>query len=64
MAPVPYRMKDVEEFLEGKAVMEEVADQAGELAVSHASPMGGNEYKLFMMKDLMRSAVLRAGRSS
>lgn len=64
VAPVPLRVKHVEEFLKGKAVTEETADQAAGLAVGDASPMGKNEYKLFMMKDLMRSAVLRAGRSS
>ncbi|WP_024734843.1 FAD binding domain-containing protein [Enterocloster asparagiformis] len=64
VAPVPLRVKHVEEFLKGKAVTEETADQAAGLAVGGASPMGKNEYKLFMMKDLMRSAVLRAGRSS
>lgn len=64
VAPVPLRVKHVEEFLKGKAVTEETADQAAGLAVGGASPMGKNEYKLFMIKDLMRSAVLRAGRSS
>ena len=64
VAPVPLRVKHVEEFLKGKAVTEETADQAAGLAVGGARPMGKNEYKLFMMKDLMRSAVLRAGRSS
>lgn len=60
VAPVPYRMKDVEELLKGKAVSEALADEAAKLAVSAAVPMGKNEYKLYMMKDLMRAAVLRA----
>lgn len=64
VAPVPLRVKRVEEFLKGREVTEETADEAAGLAVSAASPMGKNEYKLFMMKDLMRSAVLRAGGNS
>ncbi|WP_302327289.1 FAD-dependent oxidoreductase [Enterocloster lavalensis] len=64
VAPVPLRVKRVEEFLKGREVTEETADEAAGLAVSAASPMGKNEYKLFMMKDLMRSAVLGAGGNS
>ena len=60
VAPVPYRMTHVEEFLKGRTITEEVAEAAAELAVRDARPMGKNEYKLFMMKDLMRNAILRA----
>lgn len=59
VAPVPYRMREVEELLKGQAVSEELAEKAAELAVKDTSPMGKNEYKLFMMKDLMKTAVLR-----
>ena len=57
---MPYRMTHVEEFLKGRTITEEVAEAAAELAVRDARPMGKNEYKLFMMKDLMRNAILKA----
>lgn len=60
-APIPYRMRHVEAYLKGKAVSEAVAEEAAELAVKDAVPMGKNEYKLFMIKELMRNAVMRAG---
>ena len=60
VAPVPYRMTHVEEFLKGRTITDEVAEAAAELAVRDARPMGKNEYKLFMMKDLMRNAILKA----
>lgn len=62
VAPVPYPMAHVEEFLKGREISEEVAEEAAKLAIRDASPMGKNEYKLFMIKDLMKNAVMRAGR--
>ncbi|MDO4328768.1 MAG: FAD-dependent oxidoreductase [Lachnospiraceae bacterium] len=61
VAPVPYRMEQVEALLAGKAVTQELAQEAAELAVKDATPMGKNEYKLYMMKDLLCTAILRAG---
>ncbi len=60
VAPIPYRMAEVERFLRGKSITEEVAAQAAELAVEKAVPMGKNGYKLFMIKDLLETAILRA----
>jgi NADPH-dependent glutamate synthase beta subunit-like oxidoreductase/CO/xanthine dehydrogenase FAD-binding subunit len=60
VAPIPYRMPEVEEFLRGKRVTEEMAEEAAALAVRDAVPMGKNEYKLFMIKELLVNAVLRA----
>lgn len=59
VAPVPYRLEKVEEFLVGKAVNAEVATQAGELALEGAFPMGKNEYKVFMAKDVIYQAIMR-----
>ena len=60
VAPVPYRMREVEEFLKGKKADIQTAKDAAELVVKNAVPMGKNEYKLYMMKDLIETAVLRA----
>lgn len=63
VAPVPRRMEQVEQLLKGKIITFALADEAAELAVRGASPMRGNEYKLFMIRDLMRNAVMRAAES-
>lgn len=60
VAPVPYRMRDVEEFLKGKKADIQTAKDAAELVVKDAVPMGENEYKLFMIKDLIETAIMRA----
>ena len=61
VAPVPYTLEKVEQFLIGKTVTREVAKQAGELALAQATPMRENEYKVFMAKDVIYQAVCRAG---
>ena len=60
VAPVPYEMPQVEALLKGKKITPELAEQAAELAIQDATPMSKNAYKLFMIKDLMSQAVLRA----
>lgn len=62
VAPIPYRMEEVEKLLKGQKVTKELAERAAELAIKDATPMGKNEYKLFMMKDLLSSAILRAAK--
>ena len=62
VAPVPYALPAVEAYLKGKTLSAEVAKQAGELAMANAVAMGKNEYKLFMCKDVIYEAVMRAAR--
>ncbi|MGN0976128.1 MAG: FAD binding domain-containing protein, partial [Gemmiger sp.] len=52
VAPVPYRLTEVEAYLKGKAPCAEVAKQAGEIAMKNAFPMSKNEYKVFMARDV------------
>jgi NADPH-dependent glutamate synthase beta subunit-like oxidoreductase/CO/xanthine dehydrogenase FAD-binding subunit len=59
VAPVPYRVPKIEAFLAGKPVNDETADAAAELAVQGAVVMDDNEYKLFLLKSLLKQAILR-----
>ncbi|MCD7808267.1 MAG: FAD binding domain-containing protein [Erysipelotrichaceae bacterium] len=61
VAPVPYTLEKVEQYLIGKEITTDVATQAGEIALEKATPMSGNEYKVFMAKDVIYQAVCRAG---
>ena len=57
-APVPMRMREVEDFLKGKALTEEVAERAGDLAVKNAYPLAKNKYKVQIAKTLIKRAIL------
>lgn len=46
VAPVPVRLTEVETYLKGKTVTEEIAEEAGKLAVQHAAAMDKNAYKV------------------
>lgn len=59
VAPVPYRLPEVEAYLQGRAITAEVAKEAGEIAMRDAFPMGKNEYKVFMAKDVIYEALMR-----
>lgn len=61
VAPVPYAIPEAEEYLMGKKITREVAEEAGEIAMAHATPMRENAYKVFMAKDAVYQAVCRAG---
>ncbi len=57
VAPTPVRLVDVERQLAGAPVGEATADAAGELAVQGAAPLRRNEYKVALMRNLVRRAV-------
>ena len=56
--PVPLRATALEQFLAGKVLSEETAARAGEVAVQGASALPGNEYKLRVLKALVRKMLL------
>jgi len=58
VSPLPLRLREVEAFLEGKSVTEEIAAVAMELAVKEAQPIGKNSYKLQIVKTLLKRAIL------
>lgn len=62
VAPTPWRLKDVETMLAGKAVTEAIAAQAAELATRNARPLSQNAYKVDMVKTIIKKAVTAASR--
>lgn len=62
VAPIPWRLPEVERALEGRAITEAVAAQAGDLAVSGARPLSQNAYKVPMTRGLVRRTVLELAR--
>jgi len=60
--PVPKRVNEVEDFLKGKAPSLEVAEVAAALAVKGASPLLENEYKVNIVKALVKRSILAAVR--
>ncbi|BAY29044.1 molybdopterin dehydrogenase FAD-binding protein [Nostoc carneum NIES-2107] len=56
VAPKPWRARDAEEFLKGKAINEATFKAAGEAAVKEAKPQTHNEFKI----ELVKGALVRA----
>jgi xanthine dehydrogenase YagS FAD-binding subunit len=48
VAPIPWRLTDVEQWLRGTSLSAEIASQAGALAVAHAQPLAKNGHKVPM----------------
>jgi xanthine dehydrogenase YagS FAD-binding subunit len=58
VAPIPWRLKNVENYLFGKAMNENVAKRAGELATKGAKPLKQNGYKVDLVKIMVKEALL------
>ncbi|MDO8803246.1 MAG: FAD binding domain-containing protein [Elusimicrobiota bacterium] len=58
VAPVPLRLKAVEEFLEGKPAGEKTAAAAGELAAKEVRPLAKNRFKVQIVKALLQKAIM------
>lgn len=58
VAPVPFRLKAVEEYLEGRPASGRTAEAAGELAAKEARPLARNRFKVQLVKALLRKAIL------
>lgn len=59
VAPIPWRLTDVEQWLCGTAPSAAVARQAGALAVAHAQPLAKNGHKVPMTSAAVERALLR-----
>jgi len=57
VAPYPVRLHEVERALVGATTGEDTAQAAGEIAVRGAKPLRHNEYKVALMRNLVRRAV-------
>lgn len=56
-APVPKRMHQVEEFLRGKDLTRQVAEEAAALAVEDCVPLAENAYKVHLLEVLTRRTL-------
>ncbi len=57
-APIPWRSKDVEELLVGKALDPETVAKAGEAAVKGSRPLRHNGYKIPLFRGLIQEVLL------
>ena len=58
VAPIPWRVPNVERLLAGQRITPDLAAKAGEAAVAGAQPLAKNAYKVPMTKALVRRTVL------
>ena len=60
VAPTPWEAAKAEEWLKGKSITEETAEDAGKAAVDGAKPLSQNEYKIQLAKVAVKRALLAA----
>jgi xanthine dehydrogenase YagS FAD-binding subunit len=58
VAPIPWRVEEVERLLAGQRITPELAARAGEAAVEGAQPLAKNAYKVPMTRALVKRTVL------
>jgi CO/xanthine dehydrogenase FAD-binding subunit len=58
VAPTPYRAVKAEKILAGKAITEDLAEQAGAAALEDAHPFEATAYKIQIGKTLVKRALL------
>jgi xanthine dehydrogenase YagS FAD-binding subunit len=59
-APVPWRAQAAEAVLVGKKIDESSAQRAADAAVQGAKPMTGNAYKVTLLREIVKRAILKA----
>ena len=59
VAPIPWRLPEVEHFLSGKSLSAAVAGQAGALAIANAQPLAKNGHKVPMTSAVVERALMR-----
>ena len=64
VAPIPWRLPEVERMLAGQRITPELAAQAGEQAVAGARPLAKNEYKVPLTRNLVKRTVLELAQRS
>ena len=57
VAPYPMRLTRVENQLRGRSINEEAASAAGEVAIQGARPLRHNQYKLPLLRNLVKRAI-------
>jgi len=64
VAPVPWRVTEVERMLKGQRITPELAAKAGEAAIAGARPLAKNAYKVGMTRSLVARTVQELGTRS
>ena len=57
MAPTPLRVTAAEAVVRGESLTEAVIDGAGEAAIQGVRPLAHNQYKVSLLRNLVRRAV-------
>jgi xanthine dehydrogenase YagS FAD-binding subunit len=57
VAPIPWRLPEVEKLLAGKRITPEIAAAAGEAAVAGAKPLAKNSYKVPLTRNMVRRTL-------
>lgn len=57
VAPVPLRAREVEDFLKGKVLNDEIAEAAAAVAVKGANPLSKNKYKIQVARALVKRTI-------
>ena len=60
VAPIPWVSNEASEYLVGKAINEEVAAEAGKIAMAGAKPLAHNAYKVQLGRVAVKRAILQA----
>jgi xanthine dehydrogenase YagS FAD-binding subunit len=58
VAPIPWRLPEVERLLAGRRITEALALQAGDRAVAGARPLTKNAYKIPLTKAVVKRTIL------
>jgi xanthine dehydrogenase YagS FAD-binding subunit len=58
VAPVPWRLPEVERMLASRKITPELAERAGEAAVAGARPLAKNAYKIPLTQAMLRRALV------
>ena len=57
VAPVPWRSRPAEQIIEGNSLRPATIEAAAQAAVAEAEPLAHNEYKVALVRSLVRSAL-------
>ena len=57
VAPYPVRLRAVESAIRGRAPSEETGQMAGEIAVEGARTLRHNDYKVALMRNLVKRSI-------
>lgn len=58
VSPIPYRPLDAERMLEGEKITEGLVEEVSEASVKGATPLKRNEYKVSLVKALVKRSLL------